>query len=202
MTPSIAAMPSDLPISRAAETGDDTAQLTVRLAQGEEAAWRELHGRYFERMHRYLLTVAHGHEEAAAEALQATFIKAVRHIHRLENEAQLWRWLALVARGALVDSARKRNRYSAVLARFSEERSTANPDTTGWEELLPDGLAQLPPEDRALLAARYDEGTSLGEIAIDAGTTPKAIESRLARIRARLKAWLTRAHNQTFRDEN
>jgi RNA polymerase sigma-70 factor, ECF subfamily len=202
MNPSVAIMPPDLSASHAGDAGDDTALLTVRLARGDEAAWRDFHARYFDRLHRYLLTVAHGHEDAAADALQATFSKAVRHVHRLEEEPQLWRWLALIARGALIDLARKNSRYHAVLARFSEERSAESVADDEWKELLPESLAKLPPEDRALLAARYEAGTSLGELAAAQGTTPKAVESRLARIRARLKTWLTRARSENTRDEN
>ena len=202
MNPSVAIMPPDLSASHAAEAGDDTALLTVRLARGDEDAWRVFHARYFDRLHRYLLTVAHGHEDAAADALQATFVKAVRHVHRFEEEAQLWRWLALIARGVLIDLARRNSRYNAVLARFTEEPDGEKTGDNEWKELLPESLAKLPPADRALLAARYDAGTSLFDIAATHGTTPKAVESRLARIRTRLKTWLTRARTENTRDEN
>ena len=201
MNPSIAIMPPDMSASHAAESGDETARLTTLLAKGDEAAWRAFHAGYFDRLHRYLLTVAHGHEDAAAEALQATFVKAVRHIHRMEEEPQLWRWLALIARGVLIDIARKNSRYNALLARFSEQPGNAEPGPSEWREILPQSLAKLPPDDRELLAARYESGESLAEIAATHGTTPKAVESRLARIRARLKSWLTRAKSENTRDE-
>jgi len=45
------------------------AALTARLVTGEEAAWREFHDRYFNRLLRYLLVVSRGDEDAARDSL-------------------------------------------------------------------------------------------------------------------------------------
>jgi DNA-directed RNA polymerase specialized sigma24 family protein len=48
-------------------------------------------------------------------------------------------------------------------------------------------LAALPPEDRELLQAAYVDKRPLQDLADEAGQTYKAVESRLGRLRHRLK---------------
>jgi hypothetical protein len=68
----------------APRTAEDAAisALTRRLVAGEEAAWREFHDAYFDRLLRYLLVVCHGDETAARTALQASLVKIVRSVRR------------------------------------------------------------------------------------------------------------------------
>ena len=55
------------------------AALTRRLATGDEAAFREFHGRYFDRLYRFLLVVTRGQEHAAQDALQETMLRVARY---------------------------------------------------------------------------------------------------------------------------
>ncbi|MDB6153625.1 MAG: hypothetical protein JWL90_2078 [Chthoniobacteraceae bacterium] len=174
---------------------DDTANLSARLVSGEEAAWREFHARTFDRLLRYLLIAAHGNEEAAREAIQIAYVKCVRHVRRFEIEGVMWGWLAQIARGCLIDLARRRSRYAALLQVVTEE-SLINEQprqAASFDEHLAAGLARLTPSERALIEACYLANQPIRQIAQARRTTPKAIESRLARIRFRLRAWLTRA---------
>jgi RNA polymerase sigma-70 factor, ECF subfamily len=172
---------------------DGTARLSARMVAGEDAAWTEFHAQTFDRLLRYLLSAAHGHEDAAREALQSAYVKSVRHIRRFENEEAMWGWLAQIARGCLIDLARRRSRYAALLARWEMEPTPGDSAPHVRDELLAASLATLAPAERALVEARYTAGQPIAEIATALGTTPKAIESRLARLRLRLRAWLTRA---------
>ncbi len=184
----LVAMPADL-----SPAADGAARLSARLVAGEEAAWTEFHAQTFDRLLRYLLNAAHGHEDAAREALQAAYVKCVRHVRRFETEEAMWGWLAQIARGCLIDLARRRGRYAALLARLTEEPAPGDSPFDARGELLAACLAQLAPAERTLLEARYAAGQPVAEIAATLGTTPKAIESRLARLRTRLRTWLTRA---------
>src|ERR1051325_3867078 len=93
--------------SRAELACGKTADLTRRLAAGEEAAFREFHVAYFDRLLRYLLVVARGDEDAARDALQETFVRVVRHAKRFDCEDAFWSWLTLLARSAAADGGRK-----------------------------------------------------------------------------------------------
>ena len=61
-----------------------------------------------------------------------------------------------------------------------------------FSALLVEELKQLPAEDRALVEGKYLQGTSIRELAAQLRLTDRAAESRLARIRLRLREQLLR----------
>ena len=187
------ACPAAMPAEISPAVNDGAARLSARLVAGEEAAWTEFHAQTFDRLLRYLLAAAHGNEDAAREALQSAYVKCVRHVRRFATEEAMWAWLAQIARGCLIDLARRRSRYAALLGRLAEEPTPGDSAPVPREDLLAAGLAQLAPAERTLLDARYAADQPIAEIAAALGATPKAIESRLARIRNRLRAGLIRA---------
>lgn len=170
----------------------DIAALTARMVHSDETAWREFYDGYFNRLLRYLLVVTNGRDEAAREALQLTLMRVVRNIRKFESEPAFWSWLTVLARSSTVDEARKRNRYLALLDRFFR----AEPIATGTNEsdadahllrVLEQRVANLPPDERDLIKRKYFDDGSVKEIASELETTGKAIESRLVRIRRKLK---------------
>jgi len=182
-------MPEDAP---AADTPPDIAELTSRMARGDEAAYRQFHALYFPRLLRYLLVVSRGREEVAKDALQNTLVRIVRHIRCFPREEIFWSWLTVLARSALVDEDRKQNRYRALLDRFLRKGdalpSPADPATDVDLFLsLQQNLVMLGPEDRVLLERKYFTRESVREIAETTGASEKAIESRLVRIRRQLR---------------
>lgn len=178
-----------------AETGTqdaiDVANLTRDLVRGDDAAYRKFHQCYFDRLSHYLLVAAAGNEDVAHEALQVAFIRVVRHIKVFTDEKVFWSWLTVLARSALFDHGRKRRRYFAFLDRFAREPriDVALPevDERKLETALLHGLAQLPDEERKLLALKYTEGRSIRSIADELQITYKTVESRLVRTRRKLK---------------
>lgn len=171
----------------------DIARLTGRMAAGDEAAYRQFYALYFNRLLRYLLVLTGGREEAARDALQLTLLRLARHVKRFHSEEVFWSWLTVLARSSVVDEERKRKRYLSLLERFFHRQqltvSEANTDTEAHLiKSLEKSLAELPPEDRELLERKYFEGESVREIGGHTGATEKAVESRLTRIRRRLKA--------------
>jgi RNA polymerase sigma factor (sigma-70 family) len=175
------------------------AALTRGLERGDEAAYRALHAAYFDRLLRYLLVVARGDEHAAREALQATFLRVTRHARLFTEESHLWSWLTVLARSALSDQRRGRRRYLAFLDRFTRHSAATNDDTAESPArtldnpadqlgtLLEAELARIPVEDRALLEWKYRENQTVRTIADRLDTSEKAVESRLSRLRARIK---------------
>lgn len=171
----------------------DVPRLTTRMRSGEEAAHREFYDLYYGRLLRYLLVVARGDEEAATEALEATLLRVVRHIKVFPDEAVLWSWLTVLARSSLADHRRKHGRYLTFLARFKRqaevERSAlgTSEDEGRLQTALLRATAALPAEERQILDWKYFEHRSVREIAAELRTSEKAIESRLVRIRKKLK---------------
>jgi RNA polymerase sigma-70 factor (ECF subfamily) len=165
--------------------------LTVRMTEGEEEAYREFYGLYFDRLLRYLIVLTRN-EDKAREALQLTLVRVARHAKRFKTESAFWSWLTVLARSSVVDERRKAGRYLAFLNRFfvharvENDPLSRNSDTV-LSELLETNLSRLPENDRALLQMKYFDRASVSEMALRLDSTEKAIESRLARVRKALK---------------
>ena len=184
------------PVRESASPDAAVVALTAGLVAGDDDAYRALHDQYTARLRRYLLVVCRGDEDVVQDALQQTLLRVARHARRYDSEGDLWRWLAALARSAAVDGARRQHRYTAALRRYfgwlrPAPAETDDPDPLErLDQLLEAGLDQLPDPDRELLIARYRHQTSIRELATAAGLSEKAMESRLARLRARLRAQL------------
>lgn len=169
------------------------ATLTRHMTEGDEQAYRTFYDAYFNRLSRYLLVVAAGDEDAAREAMQSALVRVVRHIKVFPSDAVLWSWLTVLARSAFSDQNRKRRRYLAFLDRFTwhaRAQQTASDDPQAdvrLGALLEIGLGALPSDGRRLLEAKYFAHRSVREIAEELGLSEKAVESRLVRIRDKLK---------------
>ena len=171
---------------------DGTAVLTRRLAQGDEAAFREFHALYFDRLFQFLLVVARGQEHEAQEALQETLLRVVRYVRAFETEEAFWGWLKVVARTAARDRGRKQQRYLALLERFARLWREQPPEIGRAEEdklrlLLEESLAELEAADRSLVEGKYLDDESVKELSSKTGLTGKAVESRLLRLRRSLR---------------
>jgi RNA polymerase sigma-70 factor (ECF subfamily) len=177
--------------------------LTRRLAEGDEAAFREFHAQYFDRLLRYHLLLARGDEHAARDALQETLTRVARKGRHFESEDAFWCWLAVIARSTAVDGGRRRQRYWATLKRYTlgwMQSSSSSPEEnhsdSGLLERLDQGLATLEPADRQLVEAKYLAGKSVREMSV----SEKAIESRLLRLRRQLRESILRdlRHEQSL----
>jgi len=172
----------------------EVAALTRRMKEGDEMAYRTFYDTYYSRLWRYLLVVTSGNEEASSEALQAALVRVVRYIKVFPDDTAFWGWLTVLARSALSDQSRGRRRYLAFLDHFTRHAQLQQvlPDQPAADSklltLLETNLAEMPSEERELVEAKYFESRSVREIAQGLGTTEKAVESRLVRVRRKLKA--------------
>jgi RNA polymerase sigma factor (sigma-70 family) len=179
-----------VPVSAATTQAEPVVVLTAALARGDEQAFREFHGAYAGRLLRYALTVTRGESALAEEAVQHALVRIASKVRAFSSEEAFWAWLACVVHSCLIDCARRHARYAALLQRL---RSEPAPDPSPAEveqtfsSQLHTALAALAPVDRDLLAAKYEQGRSTAELAAEAGCTPKAMESRLARLRQRVR---------------
>jgi len=180
--------------SVAAEVPQSVATLTRAMVKGDESAYRQFHEAYCQRLYRYLLVVAAGDEDAARETLQSTFVRVVRHIKEFADEARFWNWLTVLARTAFLDQTRKQRRYFAFLDRFTRHtRDEVAGGQNGEADaqllaLLEHNLGALSDEERELVERKYFQRQSVREIALADQATEKSVESRLTRVRQKLKA--------------
>jgi RNA polymerase sigma-70 factor (ECF subfamily) len=177
--------------------------LTRRLAAGDEEAFRMFHATYFDRLLRYIFVIARGDEEAAREALQETMTRVVRYARPFDSAEAFWSWLTVLARSAVVDGGRKRQRYWKLIRSYAfwwEPHTTdgcKEPESEAYlHQLLLDGLGILEPLERQLVQLKYLESKSTRELALEFELTERAVESRLLRARRQLReALLMRLKN-------
>jgi RNA polymerase sigma-70 factor, ECF subfamily len=174
----------------------EVADVTGRMVKGDEMAYRLFYDEYYDRLRRYLLVVTAGNEDAARDALQSALLRVVKHIRKFSNENEFWCWLTVLAKTAFFDQTRKRKRYWSFLERFtrhSEVEESVDTQADSDDQLLnllEQSLTILPTDEKRLIQSKYLEGASVREIAEEFQTTEKAVESRLVRIRRKLKASL------------
>ena len=171
----------------------DARRLSVAVARGDQAAFKELYDCYQRRLFRLLLVLSRGDESLAEETVQATFITAAAKLRRVESEKHLWNWLARVARQHFAKALRKRTRSASVIgvAELPECLAAAEADSM-LETVLDSALADLEPDERRILESFYFDGVSQKELADELHTTPKAVSSRLERARARLRTLIAK----------
>ena len=169
----------------------EIARLTRLMAKGDEGAYRQFHDAYFGRLLGYLLVVT-GNEQLAREAVQATLLRVVRYARQFDSEEAFWGWLTVLARSSATDENRRSRRYASFLERFFERALVEREDHTDetrsrLRDVLEMNLAALPVDDRELLERKYFDRQSVHQIAENNQTSEKAVESRLVRIRQKLR---------------
>jgi RNA polymerase sigma-70 factor, ECF subfamily len=188
----------DLPFEIVTKTSSDKppldmATLTRRMVEGDEMGYRAFYNAYFDRLSRYLLVVAAGNEDTVRDALQGTLVRVVRHIKVFQSEDFFWSWLTVLARSAFSDETRKRRRYFSFLERFTRHAAIASDGASGDQTderlriLLERHVGLLSPDERKLVEQKYFARRAVREIAGELQTTEKAVESKLSRIRRKLK---------------
>jgi RNA polymerase sigma-70 factor (ECF subfamily) len=168
--------------------------MTSAIAKGDDAAFNRFYETYFKRTHHYLLAVSGGREDAVNDALQDTMMRVIRYMKPFEDEGALWNWIRKLAKSAFIDQARKRKRSDAhasisTLQEMPAEEDGKDPDLELMRHLT-SSLDLLETEERRLIEGKYLQGKSYDTLARELGMTQKAVESRLARIRKRLKAMI------------
>jgi len=175
------------------EAAPSLAEWTHRLAEGDEAAWDWFHERYYLPLLRYA-AFRSGNASSASEVVQLAYLRVARHARPFDDAAIFWGWLCCLVRCAAVDHGRNVTRRAVLLEKFahwraaqSGEDDSFHPFATDGTALAEEALSKLPEDDAALLRRKYYEGCSTNDLAAALGTTPKAIENRLARLRERLR---------------
>jgi RNA polymerase sigma-70 factor (ECF subfamily) len=162
--------------------------LVRRAQQGDEAAQRQLIISYQHRVAGFVYAITN-RSDSVEDIAQQIFIKMVRALGRLQAPVQFESWLFRLARNTCIDHLR-RQKLRRIFTPFSPEHEDVPepPGAVDTEELdaLRHALAQLRPQDRALLAL-VQEGRSHAEIAETLSITVAAVKARLHRARDHLR---------------
>lgn len=160
--------------------------LTKSVAAGDETATHDFFQRYCDRLFRYALVITRGQEDLAREILSLTMIKAIRAMRPMESDADIWRWLTRIAWNCFLDHCRKTKRRPPT--EQIPETIPAPSQDQALLNALNESVTELPLDEREIVERCYFEDESQADVAASIQTTRKAVESRLARIRQKLRA--------------
>jgi len=166
--------------------------LMAGVARGDQAAFTELAQRYSGK----LLAVAGrllGSRADAEDAVQRAFLQCFAAAAGYDPRWAVSTWLYRILTNVCVDELRRRATRTA-----HDERSVAGELSAGSSNHHPPAayldlhraLEQVPREARVLLALRYVDGLSYGELARIRGISINTVKSQLARGKSLLRAEL------------
>ena len=167
----------------------DLRELTKAVCRGDAAAFTRFYDLYSLRLYKHLLVLVKGNEGEAREVLQTVVVKLAKGFKVFDEERRMWGWLCRLARNSYVDlcRARRRDQRFVPLEEHKMELVEARDGEHRLSASLHDALEQLTAEERELMRAAYVDERPLQELADASGQTYKAVESRLGRLRRKLK---------------
>ncbi|HIL68290.1 MAG TPA: sigma-70 family RNA polymerase sigma factor [Verrucomicrobia bacterium] len=173
----------------------DVGALTRWIRQGSEEAFEIFYDSYRDRVYRLALMMSRGDVQAARDVLQSVMIKVARKLPVVRKEEKLWRWLARVARNEWIDHCRRNASFASRLrgefGRFQVESEYESDNL--MIEKLDEAIQDLSADERELLEQFYFDRRSYRDIAVLRARTTKAVESKLARIRIKIRNTITRS---------
>lgn len=174
-------------------TRDQELDLVARLRDGDPDAFDEVHAAFNQRLFTFLVRLAR-HREVAEDLLEETWLRAVKHLRRLEPDTSLGAWLFTVARNLHVSYRRSRVLEDAVgeslIGLWPSGPSQPSPfeetAASEFERRLERALADLPTASREVLLLVGVAGLDQADAADACGITPQALRQRLHRAREAL----------------
>lgn len=141
-----------------------------------------------------------GERQAVDEVMQEIALAAVAQKAPIDDPAKVAPWLYRLAVLQTLLYRRKTGRGRKLVDRYAERVRPSVADEQGdplaWlladeqRRLVREALAKLPPRDAEILLLKYSENWSYREIAARLGIGESAVEARLHRARAKLRASL------------
>jgi RNA polymerase sigma factor (sigma-70 family) len=136
----------------------------------------------------------------AEDAVQQAVLIAMAHASPPEDERSQCAWLRGIVQNVIRREMRSMRRGRDAIRRASTARQGATPgaaphaadDRTRLVRALYLAVTELDRADQDLFYSFYGSGRSQASIAAELGTTAKGVETRLYRMRARLKSALER----------
>lgn len=171
-------------------------QLLVEHQRGERSALETLVGRHEARLARIAYRIM-GCRHEAEDVRHTVFVRFLQALHRLLELKQVGAWLTRCTVNEAVTRMRQRRRDGRAIAHLAQSSRTVN-DNSSLQRLQQDemrrrlaaALAQLGPDDRALLSLRFDEDLTFREIAEVLERPASTVKTQMAHAITRLRALL------------
>jgi RNA polymerase sigma-70 factor (ECF subfamily) len=167
--------------------------LVARLRDGDAGAFDLVYDAFNVRLFTFLLRLSR-HRDVAEDLLEETWLRLVKHAHRLHADTRLGPWLFTVARNLHVSYVRSRlledSAASSLMALWPVSVRQASPfeaaAASELERRIERALASIPLASREVLLLVGVAGVSHSDAADVCGVTPETLRQRLHRARALL----------------
>jgi len=161
-----------------------------KVLQGDQAAYENLVCTYQARLVAFLWNLL-GCGEDARDAAQEVFIQAYVKLGQFDRSRSFKNWLFAIAYNRGVDLLRKKRSFRRFWQRESssgdplavEEAAGAIEDSPFWRPVL----RKITPQERSVLALKYNEDCGAGEIADTLGCSESTVRVHLLNARRKLK---------------
>lgn len=182
--------------ARRGASADDEASLVRQARLGEADAFEVLVDRHTPRLYRVVRRLASDRSEAEA-IVQETWLRAWRSLEDVDEDRPVLPWLTRIAVNVARDIWRRQRTLDfAELGEAVEALESHEPgpepmlDRRQALERLSEGVGQLRPEHRMVIALRYDGGLSYEQIAQSLGIPANTVRTHLHRAKAALRKWM------------
>lgn len=166
----------------------------LAIAAGDRLTAAAVYDEHLPRVHAAIVRVLGSAGDDQADLVQRVFVELVRSAASFRGECSLATWISRIAANVSLNALRGRRRRRAL---FSTEEA---PDTVAPRGPDPDAarlvraaLTQISPDKAEAVLLHDLLGHDLAEIAVMAGASPSAVQSRLVRGRKELRALIERA---------
>lgn len=176
---------------RGEEWAADAEEADAALLRAAQAGDRTAVEALVARHKRSLFALCYGilrHADDAEDALQETFLRALRGLPRFRGDAAFPTWLFRIAVNVCLNFKRSQRPTQP----WEEEPAptSASPELLALRQLqITEALAILMPRHRAILLLKEREGWSVAEIGAAVGWSAKKVERELSRVRQTLAEW-------------
>jgi RNA polymerase sigma-70 factor, ECF subfamily len=169
----------------------------VRLREGDDLALNELMERWRKPLHSFILRYVGNHRDAL-ELAEETFVRVYQHRGRFNFKSKFSTWLLTIATNLCRHHTRWRKRHPTIsldnaasidevsdknLFASAEEIPSALASRTELAKLVKEEIEKLPHDLKTTILLFAYDNLSYAEIGEILGCTPKAVETRLYRVR-------------------
>ena len=169
----------------------------VRLREGDDLALNELMERWQKPLHAFILRYVGNHRDSIELAAE-TFVRVYQHRSRFNFKSKFSTWLLTIATNLCRHHARWRKRHPTIslddaassdevsgehLFISAEEIPSVRASRTELAKLVREEIQKLPHDLKTVVLLFAYDDLSYAEIGVILGCTPKAVETRLYRVR-------------------
>jgi RNA polymerase sigma-70 factor (ECF subfamily) len=163
-------------------------ELMRRWRRGDAAAFAAIVDRWQQPVARFLTRIV-GRPDRVPDLCQEVFLRVLRAAPRYRESGKFSTWLFQIALNVARDAARRGRNEPGPLPEIGAEDDGC--EQRELSHVVACAVAELPPQQREVLALRHDQGMSFEEMARVLNTPASTLKSRFAAALHRLR---TRLH--------